>query len=137
MSENPTLSLAAIQERRRALQQELADLDAAERVIRALGARFPQQAPQEPGPLTTMAEAIETVSIKRTILSALWDAGQQGMTAQNVLFTIQTKGGRSDYRAANVSPKLSFYKDKGLVRLDGGLWRLTDAGAKELSPTKS
>jgi hypothetical protein len=59
-----------------------------------------------------------------------------GLTSQAVQSAIQ-KAGRPDFPMRNVSPKLSFFKSKGWLDLNEGVWRITMEGAKELVESKN
>jgi hypothetical protein len=123
-----TLSKAAIQKEREALQKRLADLDAAERVLE--GWALPRLV-EEP---ESAAEALGLMpSIKQIILREA--AKPAGTTAQEAAAVISAYK-QEDYPATNVSPKLSLYGSHKLLKLYNGRWFLTAEGKEELELSK-
>lgn len=139
-----TLSLEYIRERRKALKDKLADLDAAERLFNEM----PSSAEPDDAPFSEFnrmrarrsarwaKEAKERPPIKEMILAILRDAGPKGQTSQEVLAAIRERW-IADYSEKNVAPKLSLYKKDRLISWDKGKWVLNEAGEKELTNTKA
>jgi hypothetical protein len=130
--QNRMLSLSDIQERRKALQRQLADLDAAERVLLSFADPPIATGLSEP---RAVKDGVKT-SIKQMILRVLHEAGSAGLNSHGVLARIQNRG-LPDYPLANVSPKLSAFRVHGLVDLEGGFWKLTEKGMNEIVSSNS
>ena len=124
-----TLSKAAIQREREALQKRLADLDAAERVLDGWSPVALIDKPE------SAAEALGlTPSIKQIIL---YEAGRPtGVTAAEAAAVISALKSEN-YPVTNVSPKLSLYCTHKLLRLNNGRWYLTPEGQEELDLSKN
>jgi hypothetical protein len=136
MAQEPILTLEAIRERRQALRRQLADLDAAERVLLSLRPP-PNAASRNNGllrsaPVTDMLPEDAPPEGKRLIKHRILElVGQSdhGLTSQMVLDGLRAS--IPDYKGHNVSPKLSDYKGQGWLTLDQGLWKITEEGRKE------
>jgi hypothetical protein len=129
MEQHPILTLADIQERRKALDKERADLDAAERVLRAHGQRLlDAEADSVEGLAAAAKRDMSRPPIKQLILLVINDSN--GLPSQKILAAIQDE--IPGYKAQNVSPKLSFFKQKGWLTLNEGLWKITESGKAEM-----
>jgi hypothetical protein len=123
MTGEQVLSLSQIRKRREAIQHELADLDAAERLLTGYAASK-----------NSSANAGTPPSIKLMILRVLSDALRLNgllLDKGDILQAIRLRW-LKDFKEENLPPKLSLYKHQGLLKLDDGHWGITDKGTKEL-----
>jgi len=124
MTDERVLSLPQIKKRREAIQRELADLDAAERLLTGYVASSKGAAAADATPS----------SIKLMILKALADAARLyglELDKNDILQSIRLRWIK-DFKEENLPPKLSLYKQQGLLTLVNGHWGITPQGLKEL-----
>jgi hypothetical protein len=120
-----TLSKAAIQREREALNKRLADLDVAERVLDSL-----TPVHIEPIPAGDLMQAMP--SIKHLIIFAA--NMPQGADVSEITEVI--RAWKPGYLTTNVSPKLSLYRAAGYLDLKNGRWFATEKGRKDLEKSK-
>jgi hypothetical protein len=67
---------------------------------------------------------------KRRILLGILANAPNGLPTREII----AEAGKNGYplQTSNVSPKLSFYKEKGWLTLNGGVWSITPAGRSQL-----
>ena len=131
MNTTPAITLDWVREQKAKHKAALADLEATERVLleaAAQGRQTPKLPAQKPKPEGYGAK-------KRTLLRVIAESGN-GLTTQAAI-TEGTTAGLEGLRAENVAPKLSNYRKKGLLKLEHGVWKITDKGHEYLVPTKS
>ena len=136
MNKNPSLTLQDIEAEEKQLQTQLAELAVVKRFLLRKG--HDVNIPDEPRPPAQDAvdedwivEAELPLGAKKKIILAVIAYNPSGATTQNIVAGAIAKG-FDTARVNNISPKLSFYKSKGWLSLDNGLWKITEAGQKEL-----
>lgn len=118
-----------IDAQRRHHKQALLDLDAMERVLQA------SQGGAVPAPTGSIMEptsARKRIPTKRRIILTIVSEYPLGVATRDII-AAATRKGYEGYQTGNVSPKLSFYKEKGWLTLDGGLWKITSKGKGEIA----
>lgn len=132
MHNAPSITLPQVRQRIAQLKREIADLEAAERVLLAM----PAAATVEIRSAIPVGQpgngATTTIKGKRNTLLFAISAELDGLTTQEAI-EAGKKLGLVGLTISNVSPKLSFSKQQGLLTLEDGRWRITPDGMGHLA----
>ena len=132
MTTKPAITLEWVEEQEAHLRAKLEELAIMRRTLEGMhgsGGGKPISRPYKTARLHTGYG-----SKKKTLLGVIAEAGDRGLTIQEVVVAAKAKG-LKDAKAESVSPKLSFYKSDKLLNLEeNNRWTITDKGAGLLLP---